>query len=124
MQGDLNKAGSHAQACLLSAERTRSRKYIAWGHKLQGDIATLEDRVEKASSEYEEALQSLSAHPCPLIEWRILKAMSDLAEQRKDSGVETELRAKARAVVESLADSLEDDELRRNFLKSEPIRTL
>src|SRR5262249_31310993 len=41
-RGDLKAAAAHAAAALQRAEATLSRKYIAWAHKLLGDVAALE----------------------------------------------------------------------------------
>jgi hypothetical protein len=45
-QDDLKAAATHATAALQEGEATRSRKYIAWAHKLLGDIAAREERVD------------------------------------------------------------------------------
>src|SRR5262249_41512545 len=45
-QGDLKAAAVHTAAALQVAEATLSRKYLAWAHKLLGDIAVLEERMD------------------------------------------------------------------------------
>ncbi len=124
LRGSLEPATRHATACLKSAEATQSPKYIAWAHKVLGDIASLEDRVEDARREYEIALQIVDAHPCPTTHWRILKARADLAEKLKDSAAADGFRGRARKVVEGLADSIREEPLRQKFLTSKAIREL
>ncbi len=123
-RGELSSAASHAAACLKSAEAALARKYIAWAHKLLGDIAALEDRVEQAQRELQLALQILANHPCPIIEWKILHALADLAGQMKDSDAADELLGRARSVITSLAESVHDEHLREQFLGSKSVREL
>ena len=123
-RGDLKLAGSHAAACLEGANKTRSRKYIAWGHHILGDIASLEDRVEDAQREFETALKVFRTHPCPTIEWKILKGAAELATKVRNTDAADELRGRARSVIHSLADSVADDNLRIGFLKSKSVREL
>jgi hypothetical protein len=123
-RGSLEPATSHATACLKSAEATQTPKYIAWAHKLLGDIASLEDRVADSRREYDIALQTVDAHPCPTTHWPILKARADLARKLKDSTAADEFRGRARKVVEGLADSVREEPLRQIFLTSQAIREL
>ena len=118
VRGDLRKAATHAAACLQAAEMPRARKYQAWGHKLLGDIAVLEDRMEEAHHEYQTALHMLARNPCPTIEWQVLRAAGKAARPTKSDSTGEELLRRARTVIQSLADSIHDDDLRRKFLGS------
>jgi tetratricopeptide (TPR) repeat protein len=119
-RGDLKMAAMHAAASLQAAEMPRARKYVAWGHKLLGDIALLEERMEDARGEYQTALEALARNPCPMIEWQILKASAAAARRAKSDSTGEELLGRARAVIQSLADSIQDDSLRRKFLAARP----
>jgi tetratricopeptide (TPR) repeat protein len=119
-RGDLKMAAMHAAACLQAAETPRARKYLAWGHKLLGDIALLEERMEDARRGYQTALDMLARNPCPMIEWQILKASAGAARHAKTDSTAEELLGRARAVIQSLADSIRDDSLRRKFLAARP----
>jgi tRNA A-37 threonylcarbamoyl transferase component Bud32/tetratricopeptide (TPR) repeat protein len=123
-RGDLKMAAIHATASLEAAEMSRSRKYLAWGHKLLGDIAVLEERMEDARREYRTALEALAQNPCPMIEWQILKASAGAAPHAKSDSTAEELLGRARAVIQSLAGSIRDDSLRRKFLAARPFREL
>jgi tetratricopeptide (TPR) repeat protein len=120
----LKAAASHAAAALHQAEVTLSRKYIAWAHKLLGDIAALEERVEDGERHYATALGVLQRYPCPTIAWRILKAAAELARRRKDDSAAASFLGQSRAVVQSLADAIHDDKLRQGFLAARPMRDL
>jgi tetratricopeptide (TPR) repeat protein len=123
-RGDLVQALSHAQESLEQASRTQSRKRMAWARRLLGDIALLEHRLADALGEYNNGLQLLEHHPCPMVEWRILQPAAGAANLLGDSAGHSVLLARARAVVQMLADSARDDTLRRTFLRSRPIREL
>ena len=70
------------------------------------------------------AIDILRAHPCPTIEWKILRVRANLANLRKDSSSEDTYRRRAKQVVESLAESIHDDKLRKLFLQSKAISDL
>jgi tetratricopeptide (TPR) repeat protein len=123
-RGDLQAAASHATASLQGAQATLSRKHVAWAHKLLGDIAALEERVLDGQRSYATALAVLQGHPCPTIEWKILKAAAELARRQKDDSASAEFLGRSRAVVQSLANALQDDDLRQGFLAAEPVRDL
>ena len=120
-RGDLKVAASRAAACLQSAESTRSNKYRAWAHKLLGDIALLEDRIEDAQGEFDSALEVVKDYRCPFIEWKTLKAAADLARRRGDSHAAEGLVQRARSVIQTLADSVGDEKLEQKFLTSKAI---
>jgi tetratricopeptide (TPR) repeat protein len=121
---DLQAASCHAGTSLHLAESSLSRKHVAWGHKLLGDIAALEERMEEAQSRYQRALGILAGHPCPVIEWKILVAAAGVARRLGDEAGSTTSLGRARAVLQALADSLHDDKLRRRFLASRAVRDL
>ncbi len=89
--GDLEQATSRATASLQQAERVNARKHMAWAHKLLGDIATLEERVEDGARHYSAAVGVLERHPCPIIEWKILNAAAVLAKRQKNDSSSSEL---------------------------------
>jgi tetratricopeptide (TPR) repeat protein len=123
-RGDLQAAASHATASLQGAEVTLSRKHLAWAHKLLGDIAALEERVEDGQRHYATALEVLQHHPCPTIEWKILQAAAELPKRQRNEDARAEFRGRAQAVVQSLAASIREDKLRQGFLAAKPVRDL
>jgi tetratricopeptide (TPR) repeat protein len=122
IRGDIPKARQCALECLALAEPRKSRKYIAWSHKLLGDIAMAEERLPEAQAEYGAALELLGRYRCPLIEWRVFRAAAEAASALRNSDLASEYRARCRHVIHSLADSLTDEKLKRQFLDSEAIR--
>jgi tetratricopeptide (TPR) repeat protein len=113
--GDVEKAAAHAISALEQSKQTLSRKHIAWSRKLLGDVAACQERHGEAVRSYEAALKILEAHPCPLIEWKILTAMADSFRSPRQSARAAAIRDRARAVKHALAESIADEKLRRGF---------
>ncbi len=122
LQGDTRQAQQYAAESIAIAEPRRVRKHLAWAYKILGDVATAEERMADARSEYETAMGLLDQHHCPLIEWRILRSAADAASARHDSRSADEYRGRCRQVIHDLAESLTEESLRRQFLNSEAIR--
>jgi tetratricopeptide (TPR) repeat protein len=122
-RGNLNGAEAHARVALEQAQATVSRKYVAWAHKLLGDIAALEEQFADARREYESALAVLHHYPCPTIEWKILLAAA-MAHSSRDASLAEHYRGRCEALIGSLADSIKDMALRQVFLDSEAVRTV
>ena len=120
-QGEPSKAAHSAAESLALAEPRKARKHMAWAHKLLGDVAVMEERFGDARREYETALSVLHRYRCPIIEWKILLAAAGMAGAYRDAPLAEHYRGRCQATIRSLADSITDDTLRRQFLKSEPI---
>jgi tetratricopeptide (TPR) repeat protein len=123
-RGDLKHAAAHAAVSLEQSQATLSRKHWAWGHKLLGDIAVLEERLPDARREYEQALSILERHACPITEWKILLAAADAARRLHDTSSSDSFRARALHVVHLLAESITEPTLRQCFVTSKPIRDI
>jgi tetratricopeptide (TPR) repeat protein len=121
-KGDTKQAGASAAESLALALPRKARKHMAWAHKLLGDVAAVEERFAEARTAYEVALAVLSRHRCPTVEWKILLAAAGMASAYGDVPLAERYRARARRLIEALADSLVQPELRRQFLGSEVIR--
>jgi tetratricopeptide (TPR) repeat protein len=117
--GDVEKAAAHAISALEQAKQTLSRKHIAWSRKLLGDVAAHQERYDEAARSYEAALELLTSHPCPLIEWKIVTALAAAARSSRQSARAANLRQRASSVKQSLAESIADDRLRRRFLSGD-----
>jgi tetratricopeptide (TPR) repeat protein len=123
-RGDLKQAAVHAASSLRQAETARARKHMAWARKLQGDIATLEERMADAGEEYQAALRMLEHHPCPTIEWKILQAAAARAQRISDDLAQRALSGRQALLLQGLADSVADGALRETLLGSQGIREL
>ncbi len=66
----------------------------------------------------------MTEYPCPTVEWKILKAQADLANKTGKSAAAGELAARAPAVVQALADSVMEADLREKMLASREAREI
>jgi tetratricopeptide (TPR) repeat protein len=123
-RGDLTRALSSARLSLEHAGRTRIFKRMAWAYKLMGDIAVLEDRIVESRRQFGAALELLTSHRCPTIEWQIARAAARAAGLAGDHAASADLIGRARAVVGSLAGSIGDNKRRDAFLSARLIREL
>jgi tetratricopeptide (TPR) repeat protein len=123
-RGDTTQAAIRAQAALDITRRSLVRKYMAWSHRLLGDIAALEDRVGDARREYEAALGILAQFSYPGVEWVVRKSYAGLARKIGDSVATGEHTSHAVAIVQGLADSVADENLREKLLMSRAVREL
>ncbi len=124
VKGDLGQARKYAEDSEELARKHQSKKHRAWALKILGEIALLEDNVGDAQKHYDKALRILTNGSCPTIEWKILKARSDLAKKLGDEAGSEEFRGRARTIVESLADSVTEAKLRTIFLKSRIVESI
>ena len=123
-QGDLRQAQACARVSLEHAERTSSRKRIAWARKILGDIAMLDDRPDEARREFGSALAVLERHSCPTIEWQVLQSAAGAAGALEGDLARRDLLARAGSVVHSLGSSIRDVALQTAFMRSKPVREL
>jgi len=122
LKGDLGAARGYAEASEKAARAHGDRKYRAWAQKTLGEIALMLDDVDTAGTCLDNAIGILANNPCPTIEWRILTSRAELAAQLGDAATADEFRGRARATIQSLADSVTDDALKTRFLKSPVVR--
>ena len=121
-RGDFGEAARHASESVALAAPRKARKHLARAHKILGDVAVAEERFADARQEYDTALRLLAKHRCPTIEWTVLLAAADMASDYRDTALAERYRGRCRKVIHDLADSLLEDNLRRQFLASEAVR--
>jgi len=121
-RGVCREAARQASESVMLAAPRKARKHLARAHKILGDVAVAEERFTDARQEYDTALGILERHRCPTIEWTVLLAAAEMASAVCDTPLAENYRGRCRQVIRQLADSLDDDNLRRQFLASEAIR--
>jgi tetratricopeptide (TPR) repeat protein len=105
--GDTAAASDAAQHALIWAKDASAWKHVCAAHGVLGEIAKLEERLEDARAQCKAALGVLREHPCPLIEWRILRAAGEAAAAARDSRASDTLLAQSVESRNALAASLE-----------------
>jgi tetratricopeptide (TPR) repeat protein len=122
-KGDGQQAAAAATASLELAASTRRRKHVAWARKLLGDVANLQDHPLEAARWYREGLSELEGHPCPMVEWKILSALTQTHALLKDADC-GRYRAAARQCLQTLGDSIRDPAQAARFRHSKAVQDL
>lgn len=117
-KGDTAKARVHAEECIERARTARARKHVAWGHKLLGDIAVLEDDLGGARTAYAAAVGALEGRRCATVEWKIYDAHARIVGESDAA----DLRAAAKKSIDGIVAGVTDTQLRDGFLAQERIR--
>jgi hypothetical protein len=63
-------------------------------------------------------------HPCPTIEWQILRDTASTEQMLGHTNERYDALDRARVIVKFLAESVDNEGLRRKFLSSKPVRDL
>jgi tetratricopeptide (TPR) repeat protein len=100
--GDFTGARKAAESALLRAEGVLARKHAADARRLLGEAAVGDKRLTEAASHYDAGLGILRKYPCPMIEWRLLRAASALAQITGGEKRSEHLLARSNEVVYSL----------------------
>jgi len=123
-QGDTTKSREITNRLLETATKYGVHKYIAVSHKLMAEIAIAEGDNATAESEFGIALEELEKYPVPVVAWRIYAQLGQLRSTSGDRGGAREAFGRAAAIVDEIAKSVDDDELRERFLASDAVRTV
>ena len=111
-QGDFGRARGFADRCLEVATRTKSRKYLAWGWRLAGDIARSRRHWDDAERGLGEAMTAAHAVGNPTQLWKTHLAVGRLAAARGRHDGARGAYSAARGVIERMKASLRDEHLR------------
>jgi len=121
-EGDLAQATKYARRLLDVAAQYESRKYVAWAHKLLAGIAIAQGDATRAEAEFSTALEKLRERPVPLVAWKIYAALGRLRDSRSDRPSARLAFAQASTIVQGIAASVNDDDLRTKFLNSPAVQ--
>jgi tetratricopeptide (TPR) repeat protein len=123
LEGDLDLAHSHLAEGLRAAERTESRRHLAEGYRIRGEVWLAAGRVEDAQAELRRALQVAEATAAPRTIWETAGALGRALGPAR----EAESRDAYRRAVEVLQGALPRiprPELRDCLLRSSPVARL
>jgi class 3 adenylate cyclase/tetratricopeptide (TPR) repeat protein len=123
LERDLDRAGTHLAEGLEIAERTESRRQVAEGYRIRGELWLAAGRVEDAGAELRRALEVAEAIAGPRTIWETAGALGRaLAPSR-----EAEARHAYRRALEALHATMPRiprPELRESLLRSEAVARL
>jgi tetratricopeptide (TPR) repeat protein len=122
VRGDAERATEFADRCLELATRTNSRKNLAKGWRLRGQIALARRQLDDAETAFRQSLASAEAIGNPRQLWVTHAALGELhvAGQRHDLAGEA-YRA-ARDVLDRVKGSLRDPGLRTSLEQAPAVR--
>jgi class 3 adenylate cyclase/tetratricopeptide (TPR) repeat protein len=120
---DLDRAGVHLAEGLGIAERTESRKYLAEGYRMRGEILLAAGRPEESHADLRRAIEVAEATAAPRTIWETASALGRALGPAR----EAEAREAYRRALEVLYGSLPRiprPELRDTLLRSAPVGQL
>jgi predicted ATPase len=122
--GDLERSLKLAEECLALAESTESNKNIIKGRRLRGQIFLAQDEHGKAEQEILKALEIARKIGNPPQLWKTYLTLGDLRFAQKKKNVALKAYNEAIYVIENVAGSLDDEALRKTFLKSAHVKSI
>jgi transcriptional regulator with AAA-type ATPase domain/tetratricopeptide (TPR) repeat protein len=122
--GDPDRATEFADHCLEVAARTNSRKGLAKGWRLRGEIALVRRRLDDAETAFRRALGIAEAIGNPTQLWMTRAALGRLHAARGRHDLADEAYRAARDVVDRVKGSLRDDGLRTSLGRAPAVRHL
>ena len=121
-QGDLVRADEYARQLLDTATRHEVHKYIAVAHKLLGQVASVRGDLSDAELQFGLAIDELTKYPAPLVIWKTYASLGRVQLRKHAVEEAQDTFAKASEVVNEIAATVDDDELRSTFLNSVAVR--
>lgn len=123
-KGEPGRAIEHAEECLASAQRSRSRKNIVKALRLRGQCHLAQGRLEEAEGDLTDALETAREVGSPPQIWQTLAVLADLRSAQGRPEEARRAHADALSVIDAVAAGLTDESLRDTFLQSEGVQNL
>ena len=121
---DAERALTYADECLSLAEGSDSKKNIVKARRLRGQVFLGQRDVAKAEPELATALDIAQQIGNPPQLWKTYIAIGDLREAQGQEAAARLAYREALAIIDSVAASLSDDQLRETFLGSDHVRSI
>jgi tetratricopeptide (TPR) repeat protein len=123
-RGDPGRAIAFADACLVVAEATQSRRNIVKGRRVKGEALLVQGNVGEAEEEIAEALRVAREVGNPAQVWKTWVAVGRLRRAQARPEDATSAYQEAIAVVEGMASGLSEAALRETLLASPQVVAL
>jgi tetratricopeptide (TPR) repeat protein len=123
-RGDLGRAAGYAEQCLDLAEGNISRKYIVQGRRLQAQVRMAEGGLDEAEQDLAVALELAHDVGNPPQLWKTYAALGDLRLAQGRAKEARQPYREALSVIDTVAASLTDEELRDTFLASNDVEQI
>jgi class 3 adenylate cyclase/tetratricopeptide (TPR) repeat protein len=123
VEGDLDRADTHLAEALQTAERTESRRHLAEGYRIRGELWLAAGRVEDARTELRRALEIAEATAAPRTIWETAGALGRALGSTREAEARDAYR-RALAALHGTLPRIPRPELRSTLLGSEPVARL
>jgi len=124
VRGNLDKARAYADECLALAEKSKSGKNIVKGRRLRGQAFLAQGMLTKAEQELSIALEIARQVGNPTQLWITHTSLARLYEKMTRQDLKQEQWRAAASVVQSIADGLQDETLRKTFINAAPVKEI
>jgi tetratricopeptide (TPR) repeat protein len=121
-RGDPERATEFADRCLELATRTSSRKNLAKGWRLRGQIAFARRQLDDAETAFRQSLAIAEAIENPRQLWVTRAALGELHMARQRPDLAGEAYRAARDVLDRVKGSLRDPRLRTSLEQAPAVR--
>jgi tetratricopeptide (TPR) repeat protein len=122
LKGKFSKAMEFAEDTLVRGESMPSKKYISMGWKLKGDVLMAMDKIGEAAECFEKARVLSDQMGYPPLMWKTRFSLGRIYNQQGKYEAAKESLAKASGIIERMASTVSDAEVKETFLNSKPIQ--
>jgi tetratricopeptide (TPR) repeat protein len=123
-RGNLARAADFAQRCLELAEGNEARKNIVKGRRLRAQVLMAHGQLDEAERDLAVALEFAHEVGNPPQLWETQAAIGALRLAQGRAKEASKAYADAMSVIDAVAGTLSDQELRRTFLSSARIKAI
>jgi tetratricopeptide (TPR) repeat protein len=123
LEQDLDRAGAHLSEALETAERTESRRHLAEGYRIRGELWLAAGRTEDAQAELRRALEVAESTATPPTIWETAGALGRALEHTDEMAARRAYR-RALDAIEGTLPRIPRPELKESLLRSEPVARL
>jgi class 3 adenylate cyclase/tetratricopeptide (TPR) repeat protein len=123
LEEDLDRAGTHLAEALETAERTESRRHLAEGYRIRGELWLAAGRTQDAQAELRRALEVAESTATPPTIWETAGALGRALGPSHEAAARDAYR-RALDVLNGALPRIPRPELKESLLRSEPVARL
>jgi tetratricopeptide (TPR) repeat protein len=121
-EGDYSKALEFAEDTIAQGQKTGSKKYIAVGWKLKGQVLMATDRLNEATECFQKAWKLADQMSYPPLMWKTRYSLGQIYNQQSKYEAAKKSLEKASVIIERMASKVSDTEVKETFLNSNQIQ--
>jgi tetratricopeptide (TPR) repeat protein len=119
-----SKAMEFAEDTLARGQSHPSKKYIAMGWKLKGDVLMALESIGEATECFEKARDVSDQMGYPPLMWKTRFSLAQIYNQQGNYDAAKKSLAEVSSIIERMASNVSDTEVKETFLNSEPIQAV